>query len=89
MRTFFLFIIFLTFSLNAITYLDAKKGEKEYEKGNFDVSEKKFESASSSSTEKDPVLFYNLGNSLFQQKKYDDALNKYEEALSTDNKKLK
>jgi hypothetical protein len=59
-------------NLSAVTYLDAKTGEKEYKKGNFDISEKKFESAAASNPDKDPVLFYNHGNSLFQQQKYDE-----------------
>ena len=88
MKLIIILLIFSLFKLNAITYFDAKSGEKEYKKQNFSVAEKKFNSAAISSTEQDPVLFLNHGNSLFQQKKFDEALNSYEKALSGNNKEL-
>jgi Ca-activated chloride channel family protein len=88
MKLLFIIITFFTFNLNAVTYFDAKDGEKEYKEQNFSIAEKKFNSATISSSEKDPTLYYNLGNSYFQQKKFEEALSSYEKALSGNNKEF-
>ena len=55
------------------------QGEKDYFKKDFEAAAQKYSNAAG--TEQDPRAFYNLGNALYEQGNYEDALAAYQRAL--------
>lgn len=58
-----------------------RKGNKEYSQGKYPQSEIIFRQAQALDTTSGDIP-YNIGNSLFKQKKYEQALNEYQNSLS-------
>jgi Ca-activated chloride channel family protein len=62
-------------------------GNKLYKEGNIDDALSKWRDAQIESPEK-KELYYNIGNGLHEQKKYEDAFNEYEKSLDTKDAEL-
>lgn len=60
------------------------QGEKDYFKKDFEAAAQKYSNAAG--TEQDPRAFYNLGNALYEQGNYEDALAAYQRALEAKDK---
>ncbi len=74
-----IFFINNTFAQTAHKHL--RTGNKNYDDGNFTAAEESYRKAAEQGdkTVKSP---YNLGNAIYQQKRYDEALKHYESALN-------
>jgi len=57
-----------------------RKGNKEFDKGNYSQAELSFRQAQAVDTASGDIT-YNIGNSLYMQKKYDKALGGYQKSL--------
>ena len=86
--TSFIFIL-ISINLYSITYFDATKGDENYKNKDFSKAEENYKSAIETSLEENPKLHYNLGNTYFNQKKYDEALDEFGKALASKDKKFK
>jgi len=60
-----------------------RKGNKLYEKGQYDEALKVYKDAQLESPES-PQLHYNIGNALYQKRKFKEAAEEYEKALRSD-----
>jgi len=60
-----------------------RKGNKLYEKGQYDEALKVYKDAQLESPES-PQLHYNIGNALYQKRKFKEAAQEYEKALRSD-----
>lgn len=58
-----------------------RKGNKEFDKGNFKQAELNFRQAQAADTASGDVT-YNIGNALYMQKKYKESMNAYQHSIS-------
>jgi uncharacterized repeat protein (TIGR01451 family) len=58
-----------------------RDGDKAYKAGDYAIAEEAYRK--SLSEEQKPQAVYNLGNSLFQQERYDEAINKFQQVVET------
>ena len=91
LNKFYFFIKACFFLLNALCFSNAisaqtvhkhlRQGNKNYDDGNFTAAEEDYRKAAEKGdkTVKSP---FNLGNAIYQQKRYDEALKYYENALT-------
>lgn len=75
------FIFYTTNCLAQTPHQHLRVGDKSYGKGDFTAAEESYRKAlvQGDKTVKSP---YNLGNAIYQQKRYDEALKQYENALT-------
>jgi len=65
-----------------------RSGDLMYDQGEFNMAEEEYRRANSQDAS--ATATYNLGNSIFQQERYDEAIRQYEQAASlTDDPRLK
>ncbi len=62
-----------------------RKGDKEYKREDYVTSEEYYRKALEKKDLPSANTKYNLGNSIYQQKRYDDAIREYEKTLSATN----
>lgn len=85
-----LFVLTLFFShtseLNAgaLDFMELKDAKESYAKGEYDKSQKIYETYQKDSQKSD--VYYNIGNSLYKQGKYKEAINSYKKAHFNDAK---
>ena len=82
MTRYCIFIALLFFSLSSFGQARKliRKGNKEFDKGNYSQAELSFRQAQAVDTASGDIT-YNIGNSLYMQKKYDKALSGYQKSL--------
>lgn len=82
MTRYCIFIALLFFSLSSFGQARKliRKGNKEFDKGNYTQAELSFRQAQAVDTASGDIT-YNIGNSLYMQKKYDKALGGYQKSL--------
>jgi tetratricopeptide (TPR) repeat protein len=82
MTRYCIFIALLFFSLSSFGQARKliRKGNKEFDKGNYSQAELSFRQAQAVDTASGDIT-YNIGNSLYMQKKYDKALGGYQKSL--------
>lgn len=82
MTRYCIFIALLFFSLSSFGQARKliRKGNKEFDKGNYSQAELSFRQAQAVDTASGDIT-YNIGNSLYMQKKYDKALGGYQKCL--------
>lgn len=64
-----------------------KAGNRSYEKGDFESAMRHYRDAEIEKPQ-DPKLHYNLANTLYQQERYEEAVERYNKAYYTENPKL-
>lgn len=86
--TFLLLIAFFLIAWKPPVEHRNAKGNQEYQKGNYEQALHIYQDAQQDSPEK-PELNYNVGNALYQQKKYDPAKESYQQSVLAPDPKLR
>src|SRR4051812_40734870 len=88
---FSLFFTVFVFQMNAQQvvqpkdgYKNTRNGNKSFKKGDYVNAEKYYTDATQTDTNKN-VAYYNLGNALYKQKKYDEAAKAYSNSTAGTN----
>ena len=91
MKTSILIVLSITFAYSSVFASEryhVKEGIKKYQKNEYMEAKKSFEAAKKEQPN-NPIINYDIGNTLYKQGEFEKAKNEYGKALITKDKKLK